>query len=71
MSGELPDGWPPVDTQAGIALQLEGMGFSQELAEQAVLGTQGQGLQAALDWLLQFCQTPRAAQPAAVRSGSE
>ena len=46
-----PAGWPPsVDTS--LVVQLEGMGFSRDLAEQAVLATEGESLQAGLDWLL-------------------
>ena len=44
-----------------VVSQLEGMGFSRELAEQAVVSTESSqsspSLQAALDWLLQLCQT--------------
>ena len=58
----LPPGYPPTSgavPQQDLVVQPESMGFSRELAEQAVLGTQGQSLQAALDWLLTLCQTPR------------
>ena len=51
----LPPGYPPTSgavPQQDLVVQLEGMGFSRELAEQAVLGTQGESLQAALDLVL-------------------
>ena len=70
----LPPGYPPGSTLE-VILQLENMGFSRELAEQAVASTEGgqssPSLQAALDWLVQLCQTPRQ-EPAAARApGSE
>ena len=56
----LPPGYPPGSTLEVVS-QLEGMGFTRELTEQAVASTKagtegGPSLQAALDWL---CQTPR------------
>ena len=66
----LPPGYPP-GSEMEVVSQLEGMGFSRELAEQAVVSTvtsqSSPSLQAALDWLLQLCQTPRQ-QPAAARA---
>jgi len=50
---------PAAPSAADVVRQLEGMGFSNELAQQAALSTEGQGLQAALDYLLHHCQTPR------------
>jgi hypothetical protein len=65
----LPPGSPP-DSEMEVVSQLKGMGFSRELAEQAVVSTvtsqSSPSLQAALDWLLQLCQTPRQ-EPAAIR----
>ena len=74
MAPPLPPGYPPGSTMEVIS-QLEGMGFSRELAEQAVASTEGSqsspSLQAALDWLLQLCQTPRQDPAAARAPGSE
>ena len=50
---------PAAPSPTDLVRQLESMGVSNELAQQAVLGTEGRGLQAALDYLLQHCQTPR------------
>ena len=73
MSAPLPPGYPPGSAMEVVS-QLEGMGFSRELAEQAVVSTvtsqSSPSLQAALDWLLQLCQTPRQ-EPAARAAESE
>ena len=52
MAAPLPPGYPPGSTLEVVS-QLEGMGFSRDLAEQAVAGTEagtegGPSLQAAL-----------------------
>ena len=64
MAAPLPPGYPPGSTLEVVS-QLEGMGFSRELAEQAVAGTEagtegGPSLQAALALIL---AAPRPATP--------
>ena len=62
MASPLPPGYPP-SAELEIVSQLEGMGFSRELSEQAIAGTEGGTLQSALDWLVHLCQTPRQEAP--------
>ena len=59
MAAPIPPGYPPAPAEREIVSQLEGMGFSRDLAEQAIAGTEDGSLLAALDWLVHLCQTPR------------